>query len=166
MKPIAIFSIAAWLSLSVQGCFICEEGNGRLTTDKRKATGFIYVDINMDAQVTLRQSKSYSVSVEAEENLQEYIRTRVRGKTLIVETTRCLRPENEVHIEISMPEVEEIELSGSGTIRIPDTIHVQTLQMNVNGSCDIDARLTAASLYSIINGSAHCINGIGQPKRN
>lgn len=157
MKRI-LFSLPAILILfTINGCFFCEEGSGSYQTEDRKHNEFRSIDISLNAEVAIRQGKDYAVSVSAEENLLEKIRSRVRGKKLVIESKRCLKPVKEIRIEIVVPDLEEIQLSGSGNVLVPDTMHFKNLLLKVNGSGDMDVKLTAASLTSSINGSGNIL---------
>lgn len=157
MKRI-LFLLPAFLILFLlNGCFFCEEGSGPFQTEQRKHNEFKSIDISLNADVTIRSGKNYSVSVSAEENLLERIRSRVRGKKLVIESKGCLKPNRDIQVEIVVPELEEIELSGSGNVFVPDTMHFKNLLLKVNGSGDMDVKLTAASLTSSINGSGNIL---------
>ncbi|MCC6384307.1 MAG: DUF2807 domain-containing protein [Bacteroidia bacterium] len=157
MKRIFFISLVLLFTTSFQGCFLCKDGNGIVSTETRKIPEFKSVEVSVDAIVTIRYSKDVSLKLEADENLLGYIRTRVRGKKLIIESRHCLRSKNEIKVDITVPAIEGIELNGTGSVQIPDTLHVKNMTMKINGTGDINARLTAASLSSTVNGSGDVI---------
>jgi hypothetical protein len=157
MKRILYLVFTLQILFLSNGCFICEEGSGPYKTEPRKHHEFRSIEVCLDAEVTIRSGKDYSVMVSAEESLLEKIRSRVRGKKLVIESKRCLRANKDIQIEIVVPELEEIALSGSGNVYIRDTMHFRNLLLKVNGSGDMDVKLTAASLTSAINGSGSLI---------
>jgi hypothetical protein len=139
------------------GCFICEEGAGPWVTEKRNHYDFKSIDINIPATVTVRQDKKFFVSISAEKNLQERIRTRVRGKRLFIESRGCFKPGREIEVEIRLPQLQQLHLSGSATVLIPDTFHVKNIDLKVNGTGDMDLKLKAAIITTIINGSGDMV---------
>lgn len=157
MKHPLLYLYACLTLLLMNGCFFCEEGSGPFQTEQRKHNEFKSIDVSLNADVTIRSGKHYAVSVSAEENLLAKIRSRVRGKKLIIESKGCLKPNRDIKIEIVVPDLEEIQLSSSGNVVIPDTMHFKNLILKVNGSGDMDVKLTAASLKSSINGSGNII---------
>ncbi|MBK6724507.1 MAG: DUF2807 domain-containing protein [Acidobacteria bacterium] len=71
-------------------------------------------------QVEIVAQKDFSVEVEADDNLLEFIKTEVRHGALHLETTRKLSTSNPIRVRISAPDIEAIESSGAANIVVTD----------------------------------------------
>ncbi|MBN2612729.1 MAG: DUF2807 domain-containing protein [Bacteroidales bacterium] len=161
----AALSIIAVISLNSceEWGFGCIDGNDRLTTEERVVSDFSGVEVNGSFDVYIDTSDVTSVLVEADENLIDYIKTRVRGDMLVIDTyrDRCLKSDNRIAIYITTPYIDEIVLNGSGRV---DCSNFETgeAKIEVNGSGDINFDMAVTDeLYLNISGSGE-INGFAE----
>lgn len=157
MKTMKIIYIAALFTagLIINSCeafFPCLEGNGVESTEERGITNFtgIYNTSSFDVEVI--QSNETRLIVEADENLQQYIKTYVEDGDLILETDnyRCLSSVNRMRITVYCPLIETVVLSGSGDMEISD-FNPEYFTISLSGSGDID-------LNSIVVGKSIEVN--------
>lgn len=139
----------------LQGCFICTDGKGPVQQDTRTPGTFSSIELDLNADLTVRRGSDYSVKIEAEENLLKLITTGTSGDELKIDSRRCLNAHQRIRIAVTIPALESVELNGSGKILIPDTFQVKNLRLEVNGSGTVDARLIAAAVDCRINGSGN-----------
>ena len=90
------------------------DGNGNVTTENRKLSDFSKIDSNRGINVNVEQSDSFSVEVEADENLQSHITTKVENGTLVISTDINIDNATAKNVNIKMPKLTEIE-TGSGS---------------------------------------------------
>lgn len=115
-----MYSIILFMSV-MTSCYNfgpCIEGYGVLTEDEREVIDFYGVSNTTSFDVYITQADEYSVVVKAQENILPLIETYKSGGTLIVNTKdfNCIRSTSRVEVYISMPEIEELNLTGSGMI--------------------------------------------------
>src|SRR5687767_14318183 len=93
-------------------------GNGNLSNQTRNIGDFNAVEVVGGMDVVLVPGGTYSVRVEADENLLEYIRTERDGNTLVVATRRGynLNPRAGMKVYVTSPDLKEIDITGSGTV--------------------------------------------------
>jgi len=137
MKKILAFSIVV-LTIGLSSCFYfgsCFDGVGSVITESRDLSGFTSVNNTGSFEVYITQGDSFSVSVSAQENLLPIIETTVSGSTLIIKTVdnACYRTTLPVTVEVTMPEVEQLSLSGSGTIST-EYISGEQVEISLSGS--------------------------------
>jgi hypothetical protein len=99
---------------------------------------FTGVENTTSFNVEIISDTAYSVEVTADENLLPFIDTYVRSNTLIIATgNQCINPVRQVRIEVHLPVLEEIELTGSGDIEV---FNIDGINFSVknSGSGDID----------------------------
>ena len=96
-----------------------EEGAGVPDYMPRDTNGaFSVVSLEMDAQVLLKVGPKYEVRVSTERNLQKYIQTTRVGAQLLISTTGSYSTRNPVKVEISVPSLTELDVSGNGRVQL------------------------------------------------
>lgn len=93
--------------------------SGNLVTEEESFSDFTIVKAGSAFEVTITQSSSYSVSITSDDNVIDFVRVSMVGETLDVDitpgtsiTSGPLNPLT-LRIEITMPELGELELSGA-----------------------------------------------------
>jgi hypothetical protein len=131
-------------------------GSGNVVEETRPVSGVTGVDLATFGDVIIQLGDKESLRVEAEDNLMQYFETEVRGGTLWIATTPRsvnLKPTKPVRFFLTVKGLEEVSISGSGDIQIPD---LETNQFNVDigGSGDVSMEnLNADQLEISIGGS-------------
>ena len=134
--------------------FPCIKGTGETVEEIRTGSNFNGIDMRLHAQVFISQGDSYNVSVVAPFDLQPYIMTRYAGNNLILENDRCIRNRiNEIQVFITMPDVQRLNIAGSGTIALQDEWETENLSLNVSGSGKISGTFYAQNINTRISGS-------------
>lgn len=146
-------------SLSLSSCLDLIDGidgNNNPTTETRNVSYFTGVISRGCFDVRIIQGSTSEVVINAESNLLQFIETQVRGNNLVIKThnSRRLNNHRSMIITITMPEIDKIELDGSGTITA-DAVDAQELDINLSGSGQIDLDISVDHLYGTISGSGH-----------
>ncbi len=132
----------------------CIRGTGETVEEIRTGSPFSGIDMSTHAQVFISQGESYHVSVVAPFNLQPHIITRHAGNNLILENDRCIRNRiNEIQVFITMPDVQRLNIAGSGTINLQDEWDTENLSLTVSGSGKISGTFFARNINTRISGS-------------
>lgn len=105
------------------------KGSAVAATEPRTATGFTGVDVGGIFQVEITAGKDFSVEVDADDNLLQYIKTDVDNGVLHIETTQRISSHTPLRVRISAPEIERIEASGASKVALAGV---------KNSSLDID----------------------------
>ncbi len=161
-RSIIKFAILAALVLLADACensWNCLRGNGVPGEETRTIEGFTGVVSEGEFDVFIIPDSEFAVSLEADENLIPYIRTRISGNTLIVDqgTRKCLRSDNPIRITVYMPGVKYLNLTGSGMIT-GENITSEELKVELTGSGLIDLRgLNTGLLDALITGSGEMV---------
>ncbi len=135
----------------------CVVGNDRIATEERIIGSFTSVDSYGSFVVNVEEGTDYSLSIETDENLLPYIRTNIRGNTLILETRRgkCLRSREPIIIDVVTKNIDELKLAGSGVINA-DNFSARDFSLELTGTGDINCRRIAVDyLLTKISGSGN-----------
>ncbi len=136
---IIILIITGFLLISCEALFPCLEGNGTLSTEERGVSNFTGIYNTTDFDVEVIQDSETRLVVEADENLQQYIKTYVEEGNLMLETDnyRCINSVNTIKITIYCPLIETVVLSGAGDIDVSG-FNPQYFTATLSGSGDLD----------------------------
>jgi hypothetical protein len=154
MKKLSI--ILSVLSLSLMtGCYYfgpCIDGTGPVITETREISDFMAVTNTGSFDVIVRKSDEFLVEVEAQGNLMSIIETYVSGHTLIIKTSEgsCLRSSVPVTVHVSLPELEAVESTGSGSI-VADFASGEVVECTNTGSGFLSVDSVMADLLRAAN---------------
>jgi len=148
------------------------EGSGDLVTETRNVKDFSRIKSTGSFDVNIEVGKEYSLEITFDDNLIDLIITEVRGNTLYLTSEENFRSRRSCKINITIPELELVSLSGSGDITVTNldsdkfeyvisgsgdlsaSGKVDELELRISGSGDIDTReLIAKVVYATISGS-------------
>jgi hypothetical protein len=151
-------------------------GKGICKTELHNMPVFTAIESSIAANITIIHSSIPTVSVTAQENLLPYIQTNVvNGKLYISTGNRSMHSDSLISIKVSVPDIEEISLSGFGIIS--SDIPVERISLSGVGeiSCsgqtnDVQASLTGSGTINLVgmrvsNADVH-ISGTGNIKVN
>ena len=120
MKNIILFSLLALVFAS--GCREINgrraKGNGIAGSETRNVSSFTNIDVSGAVNVYIKQDSATTVKVEADENLLQYIKTRVDGNTLVIESEDgiWMRPKRTINVYVSNPTYNNFEVSGASKL--------------------------------------------------
>lgn len=132
---LAVGIVLAVVSTSCKKHFICEKGNGKVSTEIRQITGFSGVNSTISANVFLEQSPNFEVKIETDENLLDNIKTTVSNGVLRIDTNQggCIRSQTVLNVYIKAPNFSKLSISGSGDMS-SDRLSGSLLDLSISGS--------------------------------
>ncbi|MEM9820923.1 MAG: head GIN domain-containing protein [Bacteroidota bacterium] len=131
----------------------CVRGRGDLIAVDLNLADFSGIQLEIDAQVILRQGSSQSVTIEAEENIIDLIDLDVRNDIWEIDFEDCVRDYDNIRIFIEMPNISRLTVTGSGLIRGDNLFEVDEIDLIISGSGDIDLAVNADFIDGKISGS-------------
>jgi hypothetical protein len=134
-------------------------GSGNIVTENRKTGSFDAISVGGSFEVEIKTGDVISVVVEADDNIMEYIETKVSGNILKI-NTEDLHNYSDVHMKIyiTMPSLSSIKASGSAEV-VADNILTNTskITFKASGSSSIKANVDAPEIETDASGSATII---------
>ncbi|MBE9492012.1 MAG: DUF2807 domain-containing protein, partial [Bacteroidetes bacterium] len=127
MKKIVFFPaivIVSMFLLMITGCnyITCD---GEVESEIRDIKGFDKIYLAISAKVILKQDSLFKVRIEAQPEILDILLTEVHGNTLKIRYDKCCISRcKEVIIYLSIPELEKINVSGSGEVICQQTFNV------------------------------------------
>ncbi len=135
VKGLFLLAVILFSSCEYRNCI---DGNGNYVIEPRTVTGtFVGIELEGSYNVFVSRDTVVSIEVEADENVLPFVLTRVRaGRLLIDSEEQCIRTKRTINVYVSMPDIKELILDGSGLIEV-DTIDVLNTDIQLNGSGEI-----------------------------
>jgi hypothetical protein len=128
------------------------QGSGVPATQSRALATFTSLDLAGSNNVTVAVGGRQSVVVHADSNLMRYVTTRVVAGTLVIGTTGSFTTRSPMSVEVSVPSLAAVTLSGSGQISVTG-IDAPRLTVALPGSGALYASGTATQLDVTLGGS-------------
>lgn len=139
-----------------------ERGSGNVVEETRPISGISGIDLATIGNVIIEMGDEESLRIEAEDNLMKFFETSMRGGTLKISTSPRsvnLRPTKPVLFFLTVKTLEEVSISGSGDIQVPD-LESSQFKATIGGSGDISiGDLLAERLEVDIGGSGDVSTG-------
>jgi hypothetical protein len=115
-------------------------GSGHVTTEKRTVTGdFKNVEINNALDLVIEQSDKTEIIVEADDNLQKEITTKVENGVLVISCKfgNFINVSSK-KITVKMPVIEGIEASSASTVNANTTLKGSNLNLASSSAASIN----------------------------
>ncbi len=128
-------------------------GNHNVVTKERNIGSFTSVKASSGVDVYITQGDAGPVSVESDENLQEYIRTEVRNGELNVYTDANIRKAERMRVYVSMPEIRSLRSTSAGNIIGQSPVKSDKLDLSASSAGDLKLEVYTGDLRVNISSS-------------
>jgi Putative auto-transporter adhesin, head GIN domain len=157
MKTLRSFTVAI-IILAISSCTHAQywksvRGHGNVVTKERKTDSFTGIKVSCGIDVYLKQGNDESVSVEADENLHDYILTEVRGGVLNVYSEYNIREAERKRVYVTMKKVNSVRTTSAGDVFGETPIHSDRLELSASSAGDIKLEVNAKDINIDISSS-------------
>jgi hypothetical protein len=133
-----------------------EEARGGYEKTTLNIDNFNELALSLNATVYLRQGSPQSVEVEAKESVIDNITREVRGDRWSIGFERSMRNTGDITIWVTVSELEEISVSGSGKIIGKNALTASDdLKLAISGSGSMQLDVTTEELSCVVTGSGN-----------
>jgi len=165
----AIILLGSWLPTSEI------VGSGNLVTQQKDFSDFSAIEVSSAFEVEISQSSFYGISITADDNVIDYIQVSKTGNTLNVGIQTGSYQSTTLQVEIEMPEIDSlrlsgatsgiiedfsssepfvVELSGASSLEMGD-MNVGDFEVEVSGASTLTAEGSGNDLVSIVEGASN-----------
>lgn len=128
-------------------------GSGEVITESRQVSGFDEISLRGSGTATVEVTGTDSLTIEAEDNLIDYLESDVVDGRLELGSDRAISPTVEILYTITVRSLDALDVSGSGDMTVIGTTG-DALDLRVSGSGSIDmAEVETMSVSVSISGS-------------
>ncbi len=155
-----VYIVLFLMAVSITGCQAQTNKKERSSAGQKKETrnvsSFNSLDLSISANVLLKQGSGVSLELEGDANDLEKIETVVSGSTLKIKTRPGSWNIGRITVYLTMAEIENLSISGSGNIKAETDIKANDLDLVISGSGNINLpNLSAREVSSVISGSGN-----------
>ena len=110
-------------------------GSGNVITLERVVGNFTSIQVNMGADLVLTQGNGEALTLEADDNLMEYIQTDVQNGRLVITTPNntSITTTQTVRVYVTFDSLREVEIFGSSNIT-GENLNLDALTIAFSGS--------------------------------
>ncbi len=153
MTTLVKIIVATLVSLSLASCNFDinfnngVKGNGNVTVEQRSINEpFTAIKATEGLDVILTQSNHESISVEADENLQELIITEVVDNVLKIHTKENIGKCKSKKVMVSFRDVSSIIATSGSDVKATNTITAQNLELETTSGSDMNLDVNTSTL--------------------
>jgi hypothetical protein len=157
--------LALLLAPLLAGCgLISVTGSGNVVTQEEAITGFDKVDITQGFTVDISQGDTFSVVIQVDDNLVQYLRVVKEDSTLKIGLDRNRSYKDAtLKVEVTMPELTGLDLSLGSHANITGFKSPKALDADLSGGSHLRGDIEAGSAsFSLSGGSDLTLSGSGQ----
>lgn len=150
MKKIVILCISALLMVSCSNI----SGSGNIISEERKVKNFTGISASGNIDVEIIAGEDFNVQVEADDNVIEFVVTKVEGNILKIRTRDVNLFNAHIKIMVTAPLISSLRASASATIEAKDVIKSNgKITLAASSSADIDVAVDAPEIVTDANSS-------------
>lgn len=131
-------------------------GEGSVVKKELKISNFEKIGLAINGTLILKQGNTQSVVIEGQQNIIDNIERDVNNKGWSIEFDKNVKKYTPVIIYVTVPVLESISLSGSGTIKCEDTFTgADEFSVGISGSGTADIAFEAETAKTSLSGSGN-----------
>lgn len=159
MKRAALFGMALCMVAGVSAQWGKKvKGNGNIVAMERSTGDYDAISVSGSFNVELVTGEEGEVTVNADENLQEWIITEVKNGTLQIKTRDGVniqpsRWNGGLNVTVPVEDIEAVALSGSGEIIGKTLIRAADFSASMSGSGDVRIEVESNEVTASMSGS-------------
>jgi len=140
----------------VQGCQVidgpCIRGEGNVVTREISIEDFSGVNLAMAGEVTIERGEEIKVLLTGHPNILDQINTEVNDNEWVIYPRECVSNSKDFAVHITMPAVNNLTLSSSGSI-ISDDAFEGDIELTLSGSGNINGNTSGEEAVIRLSGS-------------
>ena len=130
-------------------------GNGDLTKKMHSVDDFNALVVSGARDVILLQGDNFTVEVETDANIQEYITLEVKNSTLYFGfSNNKIKKYKELKYYVTAPEYVNIKSSGASNVSSTGVLSGDNLKLNVSGASDVNLKVDYKNIITKISGAS------------
>jgi len=135
-------------------------GNGKVVKQSRNVPGFSGLKVATGIDAIITQGERESLTVEADENLMDYIKTEVVDGKLKIYSDKNIRNAKEKKVYIEYKKLNSIDISSAGDVDGNNTLVTDKLDIEMSSAGDLTLAMEADKLeISISSGGDAKLSG-------
>lgn len=164
MKTIATILVLSLVGLST--LIACDgnifsgtplKGSGNIVTVSRPLSGFTGIDAGGAIEVLVTAQEDFKVEVEADDNVQDHIKTTIADGILrIYMEDKYSYSNTTVRVRVSMPDLKLLDISGASNAKVAK-VKADDLVVDVSGASKVTMEGSSKRLVGDVSGASSLV---------
>ncbi|MDP5104836.1 head GIN domain-containing protein [uncultured Polaribacter sp.] len=161
-KILIVLFVATLLSSCNSNMFNSATGNRNVTIeDRTKKEPFTAMKVSSGLELYISQGSKNKITVEADENLHELIKTEVKDGVLTIYSEKNIWKAKARKIYVTIKEVEVVAATSGAEVYTKETLTVKNLTVSATSGAEINISVDADSIETVATSGADiAISGI------
>lgn len=129
------------------------KGSGNVVSESRNVSDFKKVKVSGIFRVEIVAQKNFSVKVEADDNLLEFIKTELNGDTLSIKSKKSISGTKSILVKVSAPDIEKLDVSGVSRTNLSN-VNNETLEIDTSGASRVSVSGHTKNLVADLSGAS------------
>jgi Putative auto-transporter adhesin, head GIN domain len=114
------------------------KGEGAVVTETRNVTGFKGFESAVSADVFIKQSSTFKVTIVGQKNILDLMKTELKGDMLKITFQKGynISYKDQLKVYIEAPSFEKLSMSGSGDVKAENALSGSKIDIGISGSGD------------------------------
>ena len=134
------------ISLCLSSCFYGIKGNRKVVKIERQVGMFESIAVSAGIDVILIQDSIVKIMVEADENLQDNIKTEVSNGELKIYPEKQIRSSKAKKVFVTFKTIHSLEASSGSGIKSKSELKLSSLDLSASSGANIDLSLVVNNL--------------------
>lgn len=123
------------------------KGSGNITTETRNANqDFKKIEVSRGIKVIVEQSDNKSITVKADDNLQQHIITKIENGVLIIESDESYNSTETPVVNVKMPVINGLSTSSGSEITSANTLITEKIDVKSSSGSEIKITVEADAI--------------------
>ncbi len=145
-KLIHILVVPLMIALLFTSCFHGIRGNGKVVKNERQVEMFESISASAGIEVVLIQDSAIKVVVEADDNLQDIIKTEVSNGELKIYPEKRIRSSKAKKVFVTFKTIHSLNVSSGAEIKSQSELKLSSLDLSASSGAKIDLALVVNDL--------------------
>lgn len=139
--------VAIVVSLFFSSCdFMGIKGSGNITTENRTVTeNFSTVNVDDGMEVIIEQGPQNSITVEADDNLQEHIKTEVKNGELYISSDQNIN-NGAKRVTVRLTDIKGISCDGGSSLKSHGLLKGNSIDVSSDGGSSVEVHMAARNI--------------------
>lgn len=156
MKATLTLVLLGWLISVLSSChepFICKRPDGPIETETLFIADFDGINLGVSGNLIVDIGPEQSVRIEAQRDIINNINRNIVSGVWNISLDDCYSRHDDINIYVTVPNLDYLALSSSGTINVLDPINTNELTVSLSGSGTLYTEVSSNQVNAYHSGS-------------